>query len=150
MEQLNFDSGVKEYKVNGNGILRFNPSDPNVYGRFLESMSKIKEVETSAAEEAKKINPQNGAQEAGEAAIRIMCETDRKMKAILNEIFGHGNDFNEILDGVNLMAVAGNGNRVVNNVIDALQPILEEGIKACADDEIAQAKLNRAQRRALQ
>ena len=72
------------------------------------------------------------------------------MKAILNEIFGHGNDFNEILDGVNLMAVAGNGNRVVNNVIDALQPILEEGIKACADDEIAQAKLNRAQRRALQ
>lgn len=150
MEQLNFDSGVKEYKVNGNGILRFNPSDPNVYGRFLESMSKIKEVETSAAEEAKKINPQNGAQEAGEAAIRIMCETDRKMKAILNEIFGHGNDFNEILDGVNLMAVAGNGNRVVNNVIDALQPILEEGIKACADDEIAHAKLNRAQRRALQ
>lgn len=150
MEQLNFDSGVKEYKVNGNGILRFNPSDPNVYGRFLEAMSKIKEVETSAAEEAKKINPQNGAQEAGEAAIRIMCETDRKMKAILNEIFGHGNDFNEILGGVNLMAVAGNGNRVVNNVIDALQPILEEGIKACADDEIAQAKLNRAQRRALQ
>ena len=150
MEQLNFDSGVKEYKVNGHSVLRFNPSDPNVYGRFLEAMNKIKAVETAASEKAKNINLQNGEQEAGESAIRIMCETDRQMKAILNEIFGHGNDFNEILEGVNLMAVAGNGKRVVNNVIEALQPILEEGIKACADDEVAQAKMNRAQRRALQ
>ena len=31
MEKLSFDTGIREYDVNGNGVLRFNPSDPNVY-----------------------------------------------------------------------------------------------------------------------
>lgn len=149
MEILNFDSGIKEYKINGNGVLRFNPSDPNVYGRFMEAMDKIKAVEAESAEKAKAIENKEG-YEAGEAVIRIMCETDKKMKAILNEIFGRGNDFNEILDGVNLMAVASNGNRVVTNLIEAIQPVMESGAKACANSEIDEAKLNRAQRRAMQ
>lgn len=149
MEILNFDSGIKEYKINGNGVLRFNPSDPNVYGRFMEAMDKIKTVEAEAAEKAKAIEGKEG-YEAGEAVIHIMCETDRKMKSVLNEIFGHGNDFNQILDGVNLMAMASNGNRVVENLIEALQPVMEAGAKACANSEVDAAKMNRAQRRAMQ
>ena len=39
MEQLTIDTGLREYAVNGGpehggGVLRFNPSDPNVYSRF--------------------------------------------------------------------------------------------------------------------
>ena len=30
MNQLNIDTGVEEYCVNGRGVLRFNPADPNL------------------------------------------------------------------------------------------------------------------------
>lgn len=149
MEQLIFDSGIKEFQVNGKGVLRFNPSDPNVYGRFMEAMDKIKEVEKKMTAKAKLVEKKQD-QDTGEAVIRIMCETDSKMKAILNEIFGHENNFDQLLEGVNLMAVASNGKRVITNLLEVLQPIMEEGAKACADGEVETAKLNREQRRALQ
>lgn len=149
MEILNFDSGIREYQINGKGILRFNPSDPNVYGRFIDAVDKINAVEKDMAEKARDIENKTQ-QEVGEVAIRVMCEADGKIKAILNEVFGHGNDFDTILEGVNLMAVATNGNRVVVNLINALQPIMEEGAKFCVADEIAAAKMNRETRRAMQ
>ena len=30
MKQLNIDTGVEEFCINGHGVLRFNPSDPNL------------------------------------------------------------------------------------------------------------------------
>ena len=30
MEKIQFDSGMKEYRINGKGVLRFNPADPNL------------------------------------------------------------------------------------------------------------------------
>lgn len=149
MEQLVFDSGIREYQINGNGVLRFNPSDPNVYGRFFAAMDKIKAVENEMAKKAQALEGTEGQQE-GETAVAIMCETDSRMKAILNEIFGMGNDFDKILEGVNLMAVASNGKRVVINLLDALQPIMEAGANECATGEVNAAKLNREQRRAMQ
>ena len=41
MEKISFDSGVKSYKINGTGVLRFNPGDPNVYARFLQAADKL-------------------------------------------------------------------------------------------------------------
>lgn len=148
MEQLIFDSGIKEYQINGKGVLRFNPSDPNVYARFVDAMPKIEQIEKEMAEKANNIDKDSGA--AGEQVLRIMRETDRKIKAELSSVFGDGNDFDQILEGVNLMAVASNGERVIANLINALQPIMETGAKECVRSEVADAKLNRAQRRAMQ
>lgn len=148
MEQLLFDSGVKEYQLPG-GVLRFNPSDPNVYARFMECTDKIRAVEQQMAAKAKILSdkkPDN----IGEESLRIMRETDTKIKAILNEIFGHGNDFDKLLEGVNLMAVGTNGERVITNLLDVLQPIMEDGAKTCVSSEVSAAKLNREQRRAMQ
>lgn len=149
MENLNFDSGIKEYQINGKGILRFNPSDPNVYARFMEATGKIHTVEQEMAAKAK-ILADKSEETAGEETLRIMRETDQRMKAILNEIFGHENDFDQLLENVNLMAVATNGERVITNLMNALQPIMEAGAKACVTDEVTTAKLNREQRRAMQ
>ena len=33
--ELNIDTGVEEFRVNGRGVLRFNPADPNLYHRFF-------------------------------------------------------------------------------------------------------------------
>lgn len=148
MEQLVFDSGIKEYQINGKGVLRFNPSDPNVYARFMDMVPKIHDIEQEMNAKASQIDRK--AEDAGEKTLRFMRETDRRIKAVLNEIFGGENDFEEILEGVNLMAVASNGERVVTNLMDALQPIMEAGAQSCVKSEVDAAKLNRQQRRAMQ
>lgn len=146
MEKIRFDSGIREYCINDGEVLRFNPADPNLYERFLEAAEKIRALEAEMIEQAKDI-PQEA---AGEAVIRIMADTDRKIKEQLNAVFGHGNDFGVLLEGVNLLAVGGNGERVVTNLFAALQPILEEGARLCAQEKTAQAVKKARARRAKQ
>lgn len=142
MEKISFDSGVREYRLNGAGVLRFNPGDPNIYARFLEAAEKIRLVEQELRQQAEK-------ETTGEAAIRMLSQADRKMKDILSWVFGDGNDFQKLLGGVNLMAVAENGERVVSNLFAALQPILTEGAKRCAKEQtdaaVQRAKLRRGE-----
>ena len=147
MEILNFDSGIREYKINNNGVLRFNPGDPNVYARFMEASEKILGIEKDMTEKAADLKENDGA-----AVLRLLVDTDKQMKDVLGWSFGNGNDFNEIMEGVNLMAVSTNGERVITNLLNALLPIIQEGAEACAQqqigDAVQQAQLNRAQRRA--
>ena len=152
MEKLNFDSGVKEYQINDGGVLRFNPGDPNVYARFMDAMDSIRTVEEKLVAKAKELEQTEDQQVSGAAVLRLMRESDREIKNILSEVFGDGNDFDNILGGVNLLAVAGNGERVITNLLTALQPIMVAGAESCAqgqaDKAVVQAKQNRAQRRA--
>lgn len=152
MEKLIFDSGIKEYQINDNGVLRFNPSDPNVYTRFLDAMERIQSVEDGLVAKAKEIENEENQEKGGAAALRLMTEADRETKKILTGVFGAGNDFDEILGGVNLLAVASNGERVITNFLAAIQPIMVAGAENCAkqqaDAAVAEARLNRAQRRA--
>ncbi|MBE6943798.1 MAG: hypothetical protein E7453_06005 [Ruminococcaceae bacterium] len=149
MEKIVFDSGVKEYQINDNGVLRFNPSDPNVYARFFDAAEQIQQIEKDLVAKGESLN---NAENSGEAAIRLMQEADTKVKEILSDVFGEGNDFDELLGGVNLLAVAGNDERVITNLMQALLPIIEEGAQKCADqrvgDAVQLAQKNRAQRRA--
>lgn len=146
MERINFDSGVKEFKINGGGVLRFNPGDPNVYARFLEAAEKIRDVEAALTQQAKDI-PQ---EDSGKAAVKLMAEADKQMKQILGWVFGPANDFDKLLGGVNLLAVAGNGERVVTNLFAALQPILVEGAQCCAAEKRQEAMRKANARRASQ
>lgn len=149
MEILNFDSGIRKYKINNNGVLRFNPGDPNVYARFLEASEKIQEIEKDLTDKAAKLNENDGA-----ATLSLLADADKQMKDVLGWVFGKGNDFNDIMEGVNLMAVATNGERVITNLLNALLPIIQQGAESCAQqqigDAVQQAQLNRAARRAQQ
>ena len=139
MEKIQFDSGIRQYKLNGMGVLRFNPGDPNLYARFLEAAEKIGSLEQELAGQAESEN-----------IITLLQSADRKMKELLGWVFGPGNDFNELLGGVNLLAMAGNGKRVVTTLFDALQPALlagaEEMTRAETEKAVAKAKANRAAR----
>lgn len=142
MEKIVFDSGVKEYRINGGGVLRFNPGDPNIYARFLEAADKIRNLEQTLQQQAKDL----GEDAQGAAAVKLMADADKQMKDVLGWVFGHGNDFDKLLSGVNLMAVAGNGQRVVTNLFEALQPILVSGAQRYADQQ-TQAAVNKARAR---
>ena len=135
MEKIVFDSGVQEYRINGAGVLRFNPGDPNVYARFLEAPDKIAKVETELTRQAEALT----GEVTGETTVKLMAQADKQIKEILCWIFGEGNDFDKALGGVNLLAVAKNGQRVVTNLFSALEPILVEGAKRCAKDVSAAA-----------
>lgn len=152
MEKLVFDSGVKEYQIGDLGVLRFNPSDPNVYARFMSAMDTIQAVEEKLVAKAKALDQTAGPEETGTGVLKLMAEADAEIKGILSGIFGGANDFDKILGGVNLMAVAGNGERVITNLLAAMQPVMVSGAQRCAQNQanaaVAAAKQNRAQRRA--
>ena len=130
MKRIKLDSGVEQLAI-GEGVLRFNPKDPNLYVRFQEAVERLQQVEKELMASAP---------EDGSAAVALLHKADGKMKEILAWVFGPGNDFDRILGGVNLLAVAKNGERVVTNLFAALEPVLLDGAKACAAEQAAAAK----------
>lgn len=147
MENITFDNGVKEFRINSDGILRFNPADPNVYARFMEAAEKIEAIEADMVKAGENLSTEDGA-----GAVKLLAEADRQIKDILSWAFGKNNDFNEIMGGVSLMASASNGERVITNLIAALMPIIAAGAEDCANkqigDAVQKAQENRAARRA--
>lgn len=143
MEKLKLDTGLKAYKIDGGGVLRFNPADPNVYARFLEAADKLTGLEKELAEQAGK--PENG-----EEGLKLLAQADREAKKILAWVFGAGNDFDAILGGVNLLAVGANGERVITNFFTAMGPILIAGAEDCVRQQtlcaVARANARRAGR----
>ena len=146
MEKIVFDSGVKEFRVNGKGVLRFNPADPNVYARFMEAGEKILEIEKQLQAKNLEQNPEENSTEA----LKLLAQADSRMKEVLGWVFGGENDFSKILGGVHLMAVAENGERVIINLLKALEPILVAGAERCATEKIRTAKAQASVRRAAQ
>ena len=140
MEKLKFDSGMRSYRLGSGGVLQFNPGDPNVYARFLEAAEKIRTVETELVQQAQNLD----VQDAGTAAVKLMEQADKKIKELLTWVFGSHNDFDDILQGVNLLAVTDSGERVITNLFAALQPVLVEGARRCASQtaQNAVAKAN--------
>lgn len=129
MKNLNFDSGVEEYRLQGGGVLRFNPADPNLYARFLEAEGQLKEIEGRLHAQA------SGMEDTAASVMDLLGQADREVKALLNRVFT-GNDFDKALGGVNLLAVAGNGERVVTNLFAALEEILAAGAERFADAQV--------------
>lgn len=150
MQKLQVDLGVKEYELGG-GVLRINPSDPNLYDRFVQATETIRQIEDGMVARAKEL-PQGDGQQNGVAAVKLMRDADGEIKKVLNEAFGLGNDFDRLLEGVNLLAVGANGERIVTNLLAALIPLIETGARQLYGDKanraVALAKANRAQRRA--
>lgn len=148
MNNLQFDTGLKEYRVNGRATLRMNPGDMNLFDRFIRAKDRIEAIENELNTSLQSFPPESDPATRGAAALRCMAEADRKVKDVLNEVFGAGNDFDEIFDHVNVMAIAGNGERVITNFFAAVTPLVQQGAEGYAKNKAAAAKLNRAQRRA--
>ena len=116
MEKLQFDSGVRAFRVNGGESLRFNPGDPNLYARLQAASEKLPEIQKAME---------------GQDIPGMLAETDRQLKALLSEVFP-GNDMEKIFAGVNLLAPTATGKTVFENFIGALEPILAKGAESCA------------------
>lgn len=153
MEKLSVDLGVIEFKIGG-GILRFNPSNPKVYQRFISVLNDLPKIEQEyrRKEQEKQILEETSDLERAAVVFDEMEQIDKEVKRRLSEAFGPGNDLNEIVGDESLMGFGINGERVVTNLLNALTPYIEQGVekhmKGTAGKAVEQAKLNRAQRRA--
>lgn len=136
MENLQFDSGVRTYRVNGGEALCFNPSDPNLYARFQEAEEKLSQM---------------GEHISGETGdvLNLMHQTDKELKKLLSWVFP-GNDFDKLLAGINLLAVTKTGKTVLENFLDALAPILTEGAEHFAQGLANSAESQACSRREAQ
>lgn len=148
MRKLVIDDGLVRLDINGNGVLKFNPSDFNVYERFYGLLKELPELEKKYTVEVEAAPDEDDVIELVGIALEKAKAIDTDIKAKLAAVFGPGNDFDQLLDGVNLMAFGKNGERVITNLLNALLPYMENGLKKHTSDEVAAAKLNREQRRA--
>ena len=122
--KISFDTGIREYEVNGNAILRFNPTDLNLYNRLLEILQEIPQmIDKNVKEHEGKTGPQ------------LFRALDIEAKKILSEAFGEGNDFDKIFGGVNIVAKRKAGGTVLEAFIEAILPIVKEGVEELLKEE---------------
>ncbi len=146
MEKISFDSGIREFQLGDCGVLRFNPGDPNLYARFLEAEAKIQAAQEALSRKASQL----GEDTDGSGLLLLLKEADSTIKEVLGWVFGPGNNFEELLGGVNLMAVGSNGQRIITNLFTALTPVLTKGVACCVEEKKAQAVHKAKSRRAGQ
>ena len=136
--ELNIDTGVEEFRVNGRGVLRFNPADPNLYHRFFAAGAELDGYDAALTKALAALDGDE--QQRAAAGLALLNEYDGKIKKLLTGIFGAENDFDAILGGVNLAGVGANGKRVVQNLLEALTPILRETVNYVNAKVIAQER----------
>lgn len=145
MRQLNIDTGVEEFCVNGRGVLRFNPADPNLYHRFFDAGRELEALDKELDRRAAELPD---GPEGAEAGLALLADYDGRIKALLGGVFGPENDFDAALGGVNLAGAAANGKRVVQNLLEALTPILQQGARRHLEARAAAAEAGAAAARA--
>ena len=112
MQNLAIDTGMKEYLINNRAVLRFNPGDPNLYHRFFAAAPQLDTLDAELTEKLKAL-PAEPDPARAEQGLALLNDYDRRIKALLTEIFGAENDFDKVLEGVNLAGTGANGKRVV-------------------------------------
>ena len=147
---LNVDDGLLRININDNGLLCFNPSDFSLYNRFLSLVQELPKIEERYIRKCGEGEPEDAENDAERAKKELGCaaEIDKEVKTRLDAVFGNGADFDKLLGGVNCMAYGANGELVISNLLNALKPYLESGVKQHAEKAAERAKLDRERRRA--
>lgn len=142
MEKISFNTGVKEYQLGELGTLRANFSDPNFCDRFVKGTDVISQIEKEVKEKEETLDKNDT-----KSILNLLNDFDSKVKDELNKIFLLGNDFHKLCGGMNLLAVADNGKNLLTNLLNALAPLIKDGIKQYSDAQVKDAKMARNARR---
>lgn len=125
--QIVLDLGVKTYEIKDpdgtvTGTVRFNPADPGFVGRWQQAEAKIesyrKRVEELTAAGTPEIDQWPLLMEASDA---IKQAFDYAFGAPVSEAF---------FGGASAFALTASGRMVIENVLEALLPVIEQALKA--------------------
>ena len=109
MMELRMESVTQTYQIPGGGTLQFNPADPALFLRLEKLQGAVKDLTVTDPE-----------------------QLDQQLKGLISTALGPGNDLNEALGGVSLFAMTKSGT-VLESLISALMPVLQEGAEQCAE-----------------
>ena len=79
--ELNIDTGVEEFRVNGRGVLRFNPADPNLYHRFFAAGAELDGYDAALTKALAALDGDE--QQRAAAGLALLNEYDGKIKKLL-------------------------------------------------------------------
>ena len=143
--ELNIDTGVEEFpRQRARACCALTRQTRTSTTAFLRRAQTLERVRRRPDEGAGGAVDGDEQQPAPRRGCALLNEYDGKIKKLLTGIFGAENDFDAILGGVNLAGVGANGKRVVQNLLEALTPILREGaerrLTAAADAATARGR----------
>lgn len=149
MEKLIISTGIKRYEVNDSGeIFSFNPTDANLYARFLRAKEKIEAIGDELEKKKAELDLENRAD--SEEAAFILEDADKRCKQALRECFAVDNDFDAMFDYVNCYSITDTGDCVIVNFLKAITPIIEKDVakytKEKAKRAASKVKENKAKR----
>ena len=111
MMKLQMEPVYQVFKLPGGGSLRFNPTDPGLFIRLEQIQPRLERL-----------------------SYDDPVQLDRQLKELLNSALGPGNDLDAALGGVSLLALTKSGKTVLENLLEALYPVLREGAEQCAEN----------------
>lgn len=134
--ELNIDLGLKTYDIldpdgHVTGTVRFNPADPGIAARW----KKVQPEVNSLTEKA------HNAEE--DTILDVLQEADERIKSCIDYAFGA--EVSQVFfGGQSCFGICGDGATVLEHVLDAMGPILEESMKAGAQEVRRRAKTHTA------
>lgn len=131
MEELNFETGLVEFSVNGGRSIRFNPSDVGFIENLYELIAKIDAISADMAKKKDKADDPA-------KLFDIVRGGDKRMRDAVDSLFGDG-FCADVFHGVRLTAMAG-GLTVLENFVFAIIDRMDDAVKenmAQRNDKIA-------------
>lgn len=121
MNSLNFDTGYKEYAINGDEskVIRISTTDIAFYDRTKKAMKNIERL----SEDYRKAEVKTS-----DHANELFVKADRDIKEQINSIFGY--DVSSVVFGIsNCMSVTESGYMLFENFLNVVIPVIEKDIQ---------------------
>ncbi|MGF7145295.1 hypothetical protein HNQ56_003736 [Anaerotaenia torta] len=127
MNSLNFDSGYKEFCINGdeNRVIRFNPADYSMLKRFSDAK---KNIMLAVTEIEKDVQLRKGTEDELEEAAKLITNINEIINSQINYIFN--SDVAKTAFGNQSPISTVKGKFLFERFLDAAGPYIEKEIKA--------------------
>lgn len=99
MKELNFDTGINEYDLDGKVIVRFNPTDVGFLERLSDSFAYLDLIQEEVKQCQEEITDEKD-------IFNLAKNLDKKMREIINALFGQ-DVCTPLFGRMNLFASAG-------------------------------------------
>lgn len=120
MEELNFSTGVTEFKVNGGRVIRFNSADPGFLDTVCSLGMKLDAIRTDLSK--KKADKSDDPAKVFD--YERLCE--KRMREAMDSVFGEGFS-NDVFQELRLYAMA-DGLMLYENFIFSIMDKMDESI----------------------
>lgn len=123
-ESLSFDTGLKEYDINGVATVRFNPSDANFVERLYSAFTELDKRQDEFEQRVKEIG------DDGEKMFAYARERDTEMRETIDDVFGQPGLSDLLFADMNCYALAPDGTPVWIGLFMAVVSVVDKAFRS--------------------